>query len=126
MQKSNEQPESPRRFVKVMPEYTSTGLWNTQGANLEESEVPMSAALLNRLRAWCAWYERNDEHLPMPDRKFDLDAFSAEGLKIAQALKAELPDWTVVYFDEAKLMASMRARPKERSFYEYEVTAVTA
>jgi hypothetical protein len=33
--------------------------------------------------------------------RFDFVAFAREGLKIAKAVKMELPHWTVTYWDEA-------------------------
>jgi hypothetical protein len=39
--------------------------------------------------------------------EIDLDTFAAEGCAIARAVKAELPGWSVVYFDEA---AAARAK----------------
>jgi hypothetical protein len=41
------------------------------------------------------------------ETEIDLDAFDAEGRAIARAVKTELPDWSIVYFDEAEA-----ARPK--------------
>ena len=122
MQETTKQADAQPRFVKVMADYSSTGLWDSQGCSVEETFAPMSAALLERLRAWCRWYESNEDYNPEPVEQFDYAAFSAEGLNIARALKAELPDWTVVYFDEAKMVQSQRGGPKERSFFEYVVT----
>jgi hypothetical protein len=49
---------------------------------------------INR-RCRCARFQKSFE------TEIDLDAFAAEGRAIARMVKAELPDWSVVYFDEA-------------------------
>jgi hypothetical protein len=123
MQEINAESEALPRFVKVMADHTSTGLWDSQGVSEETSFVPMSAPLLARLGAWCVWYETNEDYKSPDERRaeFDYAGFSAEGLAIAKAIKAELPDWTVVYFDEAKMRQHMEGGPKERSFFEYEI-----
>ena len=48
----------------------------------------------------------------------DAERFAADGLVLARALKAALPDWTVVYHDEAKSRAGL-----PRGECEHEVTA---
>jgi hypothetical protein len=112
------------RWVKVMAEYTSTGLWDSRGTNVEESFVPMSPSLQARLNAWCVWYENNDDYLPESTGEFDYAGFSAEGLAIARAIKAELPDWTVVYFDEGAMRQAGENRTlHNRESFEYEVQA---
>ena len=40
--------------------------------------------------------------LGVSEGEIDLEAFAAEGRAIARAVKAELPDWSIVYFDEAE------------------------
>ena len=35
------------------------------------------------------------------EREIDLETFATEGRAIARAVKAEVPDWSIVYFDEA-------------------------
>lgn len=110
------------RWVRVMADYLSTGLWGPSGASVEVERVPMSDALKARLAEWCDWYEFNEDYLPAEARKhaFDHEKFSAAGLELAKAIKAELPDWTIVYFDEFKMM-NTKSRA-DRSQYEYEVT----
>lgn len=129
MQKNREQnafnadEEAKPNWVKVMADYSSCGLWDSRGVHSDDSELPVSDELKARLRQWCDWYERNDDYLPEPTTQFDYTAFAAEGLLIAKAIKAELPDWTVMYFDESKLHNSLSAgksRPQEG--YVQEIT----
>jgi hypothetical protein len=54
-------------------------------------------------------------------REFDYEPFSQEGLAIAHAIKMELPDWTVVYFDEAAYHKRAGHVNRLREPYEYEV-----
>jgi hypothetical protein len=55
-----------------------------------------SARSCARLARWCARFEKSFED------EIDLEAFAAEGRAIARAVKAELPTWSIVYFDEAE------------------------
>jgi hypothetical protein len=114
--------EAKPRWVKVMAEYSSCGLWDSNGVHSDEAELPVSEALKARLRKWCDWYERNDDYLPEPRTQFDYEAFAAEGLLIAKAIKAELPDWTVTYFDESKLMKALEGKRKHQDGYVQEIT----
>jgi hypothetical protein len=101
-------------------------LWDRDGAGGFAPDVPISDGLRARLAAWCRSYEDTEFYLPASMRQetsFDLQAFCDEGLAIARAIKAELPDWTVVYFDQAKCPA--RWKPgMSRDAFEYEVDAV--
>ena len=49
----------------------------------------------------------------------DPDAFAAEGYAIARVVKAEQPDWSVVYFDDA--IAARRNYRGAPSNYETEI-----
>jgi len=71
------------------------GVWDHDGAPLNPNRLPLSPRLRERLARWCARFQWSFE------REIDLDAFVAEGRAIARAVKAEQPDWSVVYFDDA-------------------------
>ena len=90
-------------WVRVMANYESDGLWSRDGVMMSPGDLPVSPGLLQRHAAWCRWYEDSDFFVGPEQRTaaFDVDAFSAEGLAIARAIKGELPDRTVVYYDEA-------------------------
>ncbi len=106
-------------WVRVMADYASDGLWSRDGVMMSREDLPVTSGLRERHKAWCGRYE-DSEFFVGPEQRtvaFDVDAFSAEGLEIARAVKAELPDWTVVYHDEA---ASQRAGlDGPRSVFEY-------
>ena len=88
-----------------------------EGGSCAADDLPVPAALVERIRAWQAWYDRDENSWGLFGG--DVVAFSAEGLAIAKAVKAVLPDWTVVYFDEAK--SARREKDADRSAFEYEV-----
>lgn len=114
------------KYIRVMPDYASNGIWHRQGIHAEPDELPISKSLHEWLAAWANRYDINDDFLPESERKNRLDwsEFTSEGLAIARAIKAELPDWTVVWWDEQKLAEAMRSvsgeRPSRRLF-EFEV-----
>ena len=66
-----------------------------------------------RLARWCDRFQASF------DREIDLEAFAAEGRAIAHAVKAELPDWSIVYFDEAAAAREKYQGPP--SAYEVEI-----
>ena len=63
-------------------------------------------------------------YIPVPPprrarRKNYLDAFAAEDRAIARAVMAELPDWSIAYFDEAEAArAKYQGAPAD---YEIEI-----
>jgi hypothetical protein len=79
-----------------MADYGTAGIWDHDGNPLDPARLPLSPQLRARLTRWCALFERSFE------AEIDLEAFAAEGRAIARAVKAELPDWSIVYFDEAE------------------------
>lgn len=108
-----------------MCDFFAEGVWDIKGRGCSAEELPISADLLARLRSWQAHY---DEWYPSPADEpgeyppFDDLAFSREGLEIAKAVKAELPDWTVVYFDEKRFdEVAFERLERDRGYFEYEV-----
>ena len=96
-----------------MADYGSAALWDPDGAPLNPNRLPLSPKLRERLARWCVRFQRSFEG------EIDLDAFAAEGLAIARAVKAELPDWSIVYFDDAA--AARRNYRGPPSSYETEI-----
>jgi hypothetical protein len=107
----------PDKWVKIMGDSCSSGVWNSMDENCDEEDLPVSLALRERLRRWAKWYDEV-EGLIYEQGYTDFGPFAAEGLAIARAVKAELPDWTVFYFDESKAYSK---QPRET--YDYEVLA---
>jgi hypothetical protein len=95
------------KWVRIMCEWTCEGIWDKTGIPRSIEDLPVSEVLQARIMAWQERYEEIDGldecdfNAPpvIPDRSRWI-AFSADGLKIAQEVKRELPDWTVMYHDE--------------------------
>ena len=94
------------RWVRIMAVYGSEGVWQMDGTEGVLDDLPVPVSLRDRLDAWQSVY---DEHDDMDDDapKLDAERFAAEGLAIARAVKAALPDWRVIYFDEAKALRGL-------------------
>jgi hypothetical protein len=84
------------RHLHLMADYGSAGVWDHDGTPLDPTKLPLSPKLRARQARWPARFEKSFEG------GIDLEAFAAEGRAIARAVKAELPDWSIVYFDEAE------------------------
>ena len=108
------------KWVRVMCDFAAEGLWAKDGAGISMDELPLSREIKQRLLEWQDWFERDCEAYLPPEKResnFDTAAFSKEGLEIARAIKSELPDWTVIYFDENKCTG----HECDRATFEYEV-----
>lgn len=88
------------RWVRIMAVHGSEGVWRMDGTEGVLDDLPVARSLRDRLDAWQAVYDEHDD-MDEAAPRLDVDAFAAEGLAIARAVKAALPDWTVVYHDEA-------------------------
>lgn len=99
------------KWVRVMCDFASEGVWSKDGAACSIEELPVSVGLRKLILEWQAEYEQENGHV--------VERFSADGLAIAKAVKAELPDWTVIYFDDAK--ADATPSPMDRAKFEYEI-----
>lgn len=107
------------RWVRIMCDYSCDGVWDIEGRACGAEDLPISPSLIARIRRWQAHYEAIEDAVDAEGRSYrecDWTAFSQEGLAIARAVKAALPDWTVIYFDEAR--AAIGGAP---SGYEYEI-----
>lgn len=87
-------------WVRIMCDCGAEGVWNRAGTCVDLEELPVDDALRRRIRDWQEVYDAHDDVDGPP---LDVGPFAAEGLAIARAVKAQLPDWTVVYYDEAKI-----------------------
>lgn len=103
-----------------MADYSSTGLWNEDGANDDVENYALSPETIKALEDWCSWYEHNDDYKDPVDRKvpaFDIKAFSEQGVIVAKMIKRDLHDFQIYYFDE--YMLSIFGRSDNRLKYEY-------
>jgi hypothetical protein len=87
--------EKLQRFVRLMADYTNTVLWDHDGAPLDPAKLPLSPRLRARLDRWRKRFQASFE------REINFEVFAIEGRAIAWAMKSELPDWSIIYFDEA-------------------------
>ena len=113
------------KWVRIMTDYASDGLWAKNGCGVDADSLPVSPTTRERLSAWCDKFQSTQFYLPPDQREkneFDVIAHGSEGRAIARLVKSELPDWTVVYFDKAvyKIVGS----DAPRGCYEYEVVSV--
>ncbi len=116
------------KWLRLMCDYSAEGVWNHRGAATSLARYPISDALAARILAWQNWYEcmLGDETGAARWSDFFGTDFSEAGRTLAQAVKQELPDWTVVYFDDARWKEVYqqgldRTDPKVRALYEYEM-----
>ena len=120
----------PDQWVRILADDRADGVWNRHGISGYPEDLPISADLVARIQAWQKWYDdaadEAYEHDP-PFKTLDVISFAAEGLAIAHAVKAALPDWTVVYFDEARCAEVRHEKTgqpfasEDRARFEYEI-----
>lgn len=106
-----------------MADYSADPLWDEDGVMMELDDLPVSGSIKKMLRGWAEWFEHKDGGgcAPTVSPDWDPEAFSRFGLFLARQVKRELPGWTVVYFDESKLVRAPD-HIQERSEFEYEIT----
>ena len=118
------------RWVRVLADYSCEGVWQKDGIPADIDELPVSDELRKQFLAWQEEYNRlwdiyleDEEYRPEPFPGWN--AFSAWGLELAKAVKVQLLDWTVIYYDEEKSWESSyddTGKRKPRSYIEYEIT----
>lgn len=89
-----------------MADYSSTGVWDAAGINMSLGCLPITNELTTAISDWADFYDSfNDDYsFPYnspPPRNFDGERHSKSGRLLANRLQAELPDWSVVYFNDA-------------------------
>ena len=101
------------RWIQLCPTPSNDGLRTRDGTAIDPATLPISDELRERLAAWCdrLMDALADETLTDIGRNLAVDSapyaramalahsLDAEGLAIARAFKAELPSWTVYYYD---------------------------
>lgn len=106
------------KYVKLMPEFMSEGVWDREGIHMSLDDLPIQYWLKGMIRSWIAEYDRG--YSGMEDGTFDMEWFAKQGYALAVKLKQTLPDWTVMYFDEHKMFGN-----NNRDEYIYEITLPT-
>ncbi len=89
-------------FVKLMADYSSSGVWSKDGSMMDLEELPISQRLFDDIYKWTLWYEQSEFYLDVEDRKrpFDLKGFNKQGANLHKRLQRELPGWTVEHRPE--------------------------
>jgi hypothetical protein len=109
------------KWIQLRLTCSNKGLGRKDGSAIDPAALPISDDLRERLEAWCArlWDTLGDETITgiarTPAGREQawalIDTLDKEGFAIARALKAELPDWTVYYYDAATVAASHFEQP---------------
>lgn len=86
-----------KKYLRLMADHCSSGFWDEDGANLDPENLPVFYWLKRMIEDWQAVYDRE----AMDMDKFDVKTFSKNGYALAVKLKQNLPDWTIMYYDEA-------------------------
>jgi len=91
-----------KQYVKLMADYSSSGLWDINGVMMDSTSLPISETLRSAIDAWCGDYEDSQFFLAPPDRDvvFDRITFNQAGAMLAERIQNELPLWTVVHRPE--------------------------
>jgi hypothetical protein len=97
------------KWVLIMADFCSDGFWYEDGSMMSREDLPISTELMQRHIKWCESFERNE---------VDVEIFAKEGSEIAFAVKDELPDWTVMYYN---LMLTKKYPDGPRHMFEYEI-----
>ncbi len=106
------------KWVRILADFCADPVWEKGGGNADLADLPVSTELSILLDAWAVRYSRFADK---PD--FNIQEHSDRGLALARQVKEELPEWTVIYLDEARAMEVSHEHIEERrSYYEYEIT----
>lgn len=85
------------KWVRIMPDWCSSGIWDKNGANCDESELPVTSELIERIKAWQLRFDKQDIYLePTVESEEEAENIAVENLLIAIEVAKQLPDWTVV------------------------------
>lgn len=89
----------PEKYLRIMPDYYATGVWNFDGINCRYSKFPLSAYTVSLIEVWVEWYNWQDS-VTDEFRKCTEEQFLTLGNLIFERAMAELPDYTIEYFPE--------------------------
>ena len=117
------------RWVRILADYSCEGVWQQDGNPADLEELPISEELRKQFLAWQEEYNRLWD-IYLEDEEYSSEpfpgwhSFSEWGLELAKSVKVQLPDWTVIYFDNEKSWArgyDDTGKRRPRSYYEYEI-----
>jgi hypothetical protein len=107
------------KWVRIMCDYSADPLWGPDGAMNYLEDLPVTPDLRQRLFDWEKIYDMQDIGAETPS--YDVAEFSRTGLELAREVKRQLPDWTIIYFDEEAFSGKLPNAPREVFEYEIEV-----
>lgn len=85
------------KWVRIMPDWCSSGIWDKNGGNCDESELPVTQELIDRITAWQKRFDSQEVYLPPTiESEQEAEDIQIENLLIAIEVAKQLPDWTVV------------------------------
>ncbi len=97
---------SDSKYVKVMCDYLSTGVWDKNDRSMSVDDLPITFWLKQMLKDWQVMYDTQDIVEQVINGEYtvvshlDIVDFSKIGYAIAVKIKQQLPDYEVFYFDE--------------------------
>lgn len=110
-----------------MADMLASGVWRRDGCGDIPEALPISPELVAAIEAWQCWYNAEDSrHEAGTDWEagddWDREGFASQGRALARQMKAELPDWTVIYYDVAAVHRHGGTRARSpRHLWEYEI-----
>ena len=96
------------RWLQLSCYNEGDGLHDRNGNVVDISTLPISEALRQRLMRWSGMLLYRPDPTGMSHDEYEAASqpIEAEGLATARALKAELPDWMVYYYDHEAAAAA--------------------
>ena len=121
------------KYLKIMADYSSTGLWDRFGMEIMFEEVPeLPFWWVPKLKEWTEWYEENDDWMEGSEHDFPYQAFSDAGRELTQKLANVFSDWEIWYFDEAEMLRVIQSeknsglvKPKDENEQKYLIRSVS-
>lgn len=98
-----------KQRIKLMADYGCWALWEAGDdvGNISPDSLPLSHKTKTELQQWSAWYDswlnQDDPALSGPSTNAEQTKFNAEGRRLWQALRSELPSHEVVYWESGKV-----------------------
>jgi hypothetical protein len=85
------------KWVRIMPDWCSSGIWDRNSGNCDESELPVTPELISRIQEWQKRWDSQEVYLaPTLESEEEAEWIITENLLIAIEVAKQLPDWTVV------------------------------
>jgi hypothetical protein len=82
-----------------MPDHCSSGVWNINGSNVDEEDLPVTPDLITRIKAWQRKFDMTDWYINSKERDDAYREIVMENVAIAIEVAKQLPDWTVVMYN---------------------------